>query len=38
MHGGEHGYEQASKQLFVVYLIAKKLIQLILERFEKTLP
>jgi hypothetical protein len=37
-HGGEGGYEQPSKQSFVVYLIAKKFVWLLFMGFEKTLP
>jgi hypothetical protein len=37
-YGGEGGYEQPSKQSFVVYLTAKKLVQLISVGFDKTLP
>jgi hypothetical protein len=37
-HGSEGGYEQPSKQSFVVYLTAKKLVKLIFVGFEKTLP
>jgi hypothetical protein len=37
-HGGEGGYEQLSKESFVVYLTAKKLVWLIFVGFEKTLP
>jgi hypothetical protein len=35
---GEGGYEQPSKQSFVVYLTAEKLVKLIFVGFEKTLP
>jgi hypothetical protein len=38
MHGNEGGYEQSSKQSFVVYLTAKKLVYLIFVGFEKALP
>jgi hypothetical protein len=37
-HGGEGGYDQRSKQSLVVYLTAKKPVQLIFVGFEKTLP
>jgi hypothetical protein len=36
LHRG--GYVQSSKQMFVVYLTAEKLVQLIFVGFEETLP